>query len=345
MMDIQDFFNSTVMRLPRDRSDDDFERYLENTFAAYLAEIGNLDPNCHLGARIQEARSDVVQLCSWIRRAVHHYLSGLPPAAYNELVKGITFVAQRLVNLKSLDVSSDAIGPLYRIADTKGAKAHRERLFHAPFHLRHHVGQHRYGIPGFPCLYLGGSLALCLEECRIQAAALAGVSIAEFTLRGEIRILDFGYKPQALAKIAAGSAMRPRGANAQLEQFIIDYATCWPLIAASSIKVRHDGKPFVYEYIVPQMILQWLMGQDDCDGIRYFSTRFLPEEAVVRPTANYVFPAVHGSGPQTGYSARLKALFELTDPMLWGPGKIPDLMREATERESALKSLAKAPLS
>src|SRR5579863_1537346 len=104
MIDIQDFLSGTVARLPRGRNDDDFERYLDNTFAAYLAEIGNLDPNCALGARIQGAQSDIVQLCAWIRSAVHYYLSGLPQAAYNELLKGITFVAQRLVNLQSLDI-------------------------------------------------------------------------------------------------------------------------------------------------------------------------------------------------------------------------------------------------
>lgn len=344
-MNIQDFFNSSVMRLPRERDDDDFERYLDNLFAVYRGEISNLDPRCHLGARIQAAEPQIAQLCAWIRNAVHHYLSGLPQAAYNELLKGIAFVAPRLVNLQSLAIGSNAIGRLYRIADTKGAYASRERLFHAPFQLRHHVGQHRYGIPGFPCLYLGGSLALCLEECRIESATLPGVSIAEFGLRRKIRILDFGYKPGALALIAAGSAMRPRGANPSLERFVIDYAICWPLIAASSIKVRHDGKPFVYEYIVPQMILQWVMGEEECDGVRYFSTRFLPDAVGVRSTANYVFPAVHGSGPQTGYSARLKAGFELTDPILWGAIKGPGLIEEAEGRECLLNALSKAPLS
>ena len=148
-----------------------------------------------------------------------------------------------------------------------------------------------------------------------------------------------------LARVAAGSAMGQRDANPHLEQFIIDYAACWPLIAASSIKVRHDGKPFIHEYIVPQMILQWLMGQDECEGIRYFSTRFLPDEDSVRRVANYVFPALHGAGPQTGYSARLKDCFELSDPVLWGPMKSVNLIPEADERELLLNAQPRSPLA
>jgi hypothetical protein len=92
------------------------------------------------------------------------------------------------------------------------------------------------------------------------------------------------------------------------------------------------------------MILQWVMGQEECDGIRYFSTRFLPDADAVRSTANYVFPAVHGSGPETGYSTRLKTGFELTDPVLWGAMKTADLMLEVHERELLLKAQPKDPL-
>ena len=150
------------MRLPRERDDEDFEQYLQTLFKAYRSEIGTLDPRCHLGARIQAAEPEIAQLCAWILNAVRKHLSGLPQAAYNELGKGIAFVVPRLGNLQSLEIGSAAIGSLYRIAATKGQKVPPERLFHAPFELRHYVGQHRYGIPGFPCLYLGGSLALCL---------------------------------------------------------------------------------------------------------------------------------------------------------------------------------------
>lgn len=81
-------------------------------------------------------------------------------------------------------------------------------------------------------------------DCRLTSWTLPGVSIAEFGFRTKVKILDFGYRPEVLARIAGETAMGRRGANPPLEQFVIDYATCWPLIAASSITVLHDGAPF-----------------------------------------------------------------------------------------------------
>lgn len=343
-MNAHGLFNSPVMKLPRDRDKEDFELYLEGLLDAYLRAIKTLDSSCHLCVRIQAAEGEIAQLSQWIRNGVREYLAGTPEAAYKELLNGINFVYPRLQDLHSLMIGSDEVPHLYRMVDTKGTVVPKERLFHAPFNLRHKVGQHRYGIPGFPCLYLGGSLELCKEELRISDAALPGVTVAEFGLRKKVKVLDFGYRPSALAKIAAGSAMGKKGDNASLEQFIVNYATCWPLIAASSIKVLHDGEPFIYEYIIPQMILQWAMSNAECDGIRYFSTRFTPDPEAIIGTVNYVFPATHDFGPQTGYSQRLRNSFEFTDPTVWGPLKNGNLRQEARDKEGELKTLSKAPL-
>jgi hypothetical protein len=338
-LNVREFFESPVMALPRDRDEEDFELYLKKIFDAYLATIKKLDPGCHLCQRIQAAAGDIQQLSEWIGNAVRHYLSGKPAEAYHELLQGIDFVRP----LMSKDIGSNDVGGLYRLADTKGKPAPKERLFHTPFHLRHKVRQHRYGIPGFPCLYLGGSLELCVEECRIDAATLPGVAVAEFGLRKNVKVLDFGYRPEALARLVAGSAMSKRGSNPGLEKLIIAYATCWPLMAASAIKVLHDGEPFVYEYIVPQMILQWAMSTTECDGIRFFSTRFTPDPDAIRGAANYVFPATHDVSPTNQYSQRLRDLFELTEPMVWGPPN-GHLRQDARDKESAMNVLPRTPL-
>ena len=342
-MKIQELFDSPVMRLPLDRDDEDLEQYLAKIFGSYLNTIKALDARDHLCARIQAAESEISQLGDWIQTAVRRYLGGSPGAAYTEILKGINFVYPRLRELQSLDIDSKDVGRLYRVADAKAKPANRERLFHAPFHLRHKVGQHRYGIPGFPCLYLGGSLELCLAECRIDSSVVPGVAIAEFAFRKTVKILDFGYRPAVLADQAGRLSKKVAGSNAPLEKFIIDYAVSWPLIAAASIGVLHDGDPFVPEYIVPQMILQWIMSSNECEGLRYFSTRFRPPS--LRAELNYVFPAKHGGGPQTGYSQELKDAFELTEPIIWGPTTSGNLSQDAKDREQALNAMTKAPIS
>ncbi len=100
----------------------------------------------------------------------------------------------------------------------------------------------------------------------------------------------------------------------------------------------------MFEYIVPQMILQWAMRSGAwCDGIRYFSTRFMPDPEAVCGTANYVFPAIQES-MAGAYSQKLKDTFELTDPVLWGPLKDSNFRSEARAQEHRLQLLEKAPI-
>ena len=115
-MNVQDFFNSLVMALPHERDEQNFELYLKRILEAYLREIKALDSHCHLCQLIRNAAGDIKHLSEWIRNAVRQYLSGKPAPAYQELFKGIAFM--RL--LLSLEIVSDEIGNLYRIADTEG---------------------------------------------------------------------------------------------------------------------------------------------------------------------------------------------------------------------------------
>jgi hypothetical protein len=217
----------------------------------------------------------------------------------------------------SIGIGGDAIAPLYRMCELQQNQLTRPFMFHWPFELRHMVGRHRYGIPGFPCLYLGGSLQVCQAECRVPDNRLAQMAVAEFAPRHDLKVLDFGYRPSALAQVAAGSALRPEGSNPPLENILISYSVCWPLQAGASIRVLHEQGRFYPEYIVPQIITQWLIREaDQCDGIRYFSTRYVPDPDAIRSTANFVFPAreLH---LQAGHCGKLKRAFDLTQPCMW----------------------------
>jgi hypothetical protein len=87
------------------------------------------------------------------------------------------------------------------------------------------------------------------------------------------------------------------------------------------------------------------MGHDECDGIRYFSTRFIPDPQAVHATANYVFPAIHGGGRQSGYSQRLRDSFEMTDPVVWGTVTGSHWLQETLDKQSSLRTLPKAPIA
>jgi len=345
-MNIRDFFNSPVMALPRDRTDPDYEHFLRLMFKNYLATVDALDVNCHICQRIQIRKGEIQQLVRWICGSVRHYLEGLPAKAYKQLEHGIDYVShsQTIDSQVTLSVGNDAIRSLYRMIPNVTNPIDKNRLFHCPFNDRHKVKRHRYGIPGFPCLYLGGSLEVCQRESRVEDKDLPSVAVGEFELRSPVKLLNFGYRPSGLAMIAGGSSLRPKGANSDLEKMLIDYAICWPLLAAASIIVMHDRAPFVHEYIIPQMILQWIMLNKDCDGIRFFSTRWNPDPLVIRETANYVFPAKPPPNAAC-FSQPLINKFAFTDVLMWRTTTAGvNLTQERTDNVAILHGMPKAPL-
>jgi hypothetical protein len=72
------------------------------------------------------------------------------------------------------------------------------------------------------------------------------------------------------------------------QTFIEGYILAWPLIVACSIKTGNKDSSFHPQYLVPQMLLQWVCDEQKVDGIRYFSTR-TPRGGF--PYYNFAFPA------------------------------------------------------
>jgi len=85
----------------------------------------------------------------------------------------------------------------------------------------------------------------------------------------------------------------------------------------------------VVEYVLPQLLLAWLMKQSDYDGIRYFSTR-----QGARPLnllgMNFVIPA-RRSAPK-GLCTRLCELFEATPPISWQLSKVVPPLASGAKR-------------
>jgi transposase InsO family protein len=87
-----------------------------------------------------------------------------------------------------------------------------------------------------------------------------------------------------------------------------------------SVRRLHRDAPFIPEYIVPQLILQWVATprpQDGNrpDGIVYFSVNADPVPNSDSALLNYVFPVQ--TSQKEGHCPVLKAKFELSQPVSW----------------------------
>jgi hypothetical protein len=315
-----------------------FDHFLSSAFGNYVALLPTLDdpkyPN--ICSEVQRSLEQIKSLCEQIISAVGHYLRGYPSQAYGEIEQSLKWLnVERLITpLSGFVPGSPLMGdgfldsvlhpPLYRMRLNKPAASRAslsgKDLFHVPFEIRHRVQNQRYSIAGLPCLYLGSSTWVCWEE--LGRPDLDSIFVSRFRIVEEVRVLDFQFPPStAWLAFQHATSESLRGlypiAAAELlsrfnDGFIGSYIAFWPLIAACSVERGSRDGAFYPQYIVPQLLLQWVTKAQRVDGIRYFSTRTPPG---ADPHTNCAFPAREIAA--SGRCSYLRSKFHLTDPIAW----------------------------
>jgi hypothetical protein len=310
-LSLQEFLKSAACDLPCPRDPKlPLAKQLARMHSAFLKGLKGVDPNdpCR---RSSIAQQKLIKQSSFhISKAVAEYLNGSPFKAATEMRAGLRLLRP---HLEQLIARRQDLSNLFRVREVDTlANAQRKDIFHVPFELRHRVTTQRYSISGWPSLYLGASLMVCWEE--VGRPAFHKLAVANFDAEKSLNVLDFGYRPTVIADLHS-----PKDENEIsffTPQFMTSYLICWPLLAACSIEAEHRGSPFIEEYIVPQLLLQWLRDEEfKIDGIRYFSMRVHQTWQAPRLAINYVFPV--RTDAATGHCNELKKRFTFTLPVPW----------------------------
>jgi hypothetical protein len=133
------------------------------------------------------------------------------------------------------------------------------------------------------------------------------------------KLLNFSQPPSHLVSWVNANDVEPMAGGPSkdaLERHLSLSFVLWPLMASSSIIVKHRKSPFKPEYLVPQMLLQWVTNYGDFDGVCYFSTNV--RAASTRsplPVCNFVFPAKEIKS--SGRCRHLCDMFRMTEPHGW----------------------------
>ena len=165
-----------------------------------------------------------------------------------------------------------------------------EEMFHIPFNMRHIIGNYRYSISGFPCLYLGDSIDCCLAE--LDLIDCSDVVMAKYELMETVQYYDFSmnekffeYETNIFLKIVL------------LELFC-------------GVQINHDNifdnAKFFSFYVIPQLVTACIASKsDNVRCICYASTK--KEDGV-----NYVFiPKIQKLSSKNVYDSQLKKLFSI----------------------------------
>lgn len=203
-------------------------------------------------------------------------------------------------------------------------------MFHVPFEKRYIINTTRFSLPGVPCLYLGNSIYTCWEE--LGQPSFSEMPVSRFELTGKnFKFLDFSnsrdfirlsltrrpYKPHPVITEEKEREMY-ESTLSLLKEFVLPrYLQAFPLMAACYIKVYNHDYHFKPEYIFPQMVMQWVMTQDDIDGVKYISTRSraMDDEffSFAQTFENYAIPIQ--SYKETGYCETMTKRVGLTEPI------------------------------
>ena len=320
----------------------DFSDTLEKLFHYYIKRVEiycaeKYPDNCDYANMI----TNIKRISGLIIQSINHYLNGFPSKAYSSfdqamsiLVKTPLTIYQKSVmgqfeDFKSRNHQDLDLFRVVRVNDNRPYQ--RSRAFHTPYNLRAKVSTSRYSIAGYPSLYLGTSLELCCKEIQINPykdLAITSLFRLERTLEytnANIQVIELGIKPQDFLDMREGNESHRRiipGRLLENSHTRSAFLLWYPLIAACSYIRVNKNDPFAAEYIVPQLLMQWVRseidsargdGYDQLIGIRYFSCASVKASDM---GFNYVFPTSgNPKSAELPYCSILSKAFRLTKPI------------------------------
>lgn len=340
----------TFGHLPIERSTDDFEGFIEELNKQYLSTLKSIHlqiPSRHNIFHEIDFKN-VTEIIESIQEAVKQYQEGYPNSAFEcvDNMFNINITSRGYLN-KQMTIVDNQGGLLYKMRTGTSHNYLAEEMFHIPFEKRGLVSTNRYSIPGLPCVYLGSSPIACWEE--LNRPDLNTVQTALFE-KGAVSYLDFSTPPGALLELLIGNFNSKGFSDLDMKEVykdLVSYLVVWPLMAACSIRVKHPNDSFKPEYIIPQLLLQWIR-QSEFDGISYFSTKIKKyNSGTAKLYTNYAFP-VQSRGKQ-GYCSILTTKFNISDAIPWQTFQIykdsPSAMRNEETINAVIEMVNGIPLS
>jgi hypothetical protein len=300
--------------MPLVRDADDFETYVKNVLGEYQAVVDALPDSHPILTDIKSHRLIIRSVAEDVIATITAYLDGKHDVAGDRLGNAVKQLQPHLDKLSTADLSKE-MDHLYRVRKSSTPLTSKAEMFHIPLDKRHLVAPQRYSIPGVPCLYLGGSLYLCWEELGQPDVELLHMSHFKLRTGQTVKLLNLVLRPEHVAAFIEWQWDKYPDRRGWLSDYAVSTGVCWPLVAISSVRVKHRESPFKPEYIVPQLLLQRVITSTDLDGICYSSTNVqlhCPDTVAI---ANFVFPVK--SGGRSGACPGLTAKFEMTDPVAW----------------------------
>lgn len=163
-----------------------------------------------------------------------------------------------------------------RKVNEKQEKFERNEMFHIPLNKNHLIGPERYSMPGYPCLYFATQIELCWYECGKPDRFYVYKFEIPNGVNNTLKLIDFSQKLCEL-KHSFICWFNNEKDKDKVRKYLLKYLYTYPLRAACSVTVEHPEGRFKEEYIIPQLLLQWIRKDKDFYGVKYESCKLSDE--------------------------------------------------------------------
>lgn len=194
-------------------------------------------------------------------------------------------------------------------------------MFHIPISKRQNASNGRFSLAGFPSLYLSTMLPLAWQETGYPAKYYYSEYQYEYSydssgkrnMSDELKFISL-YSPNEIN--LWGAATKYNNFDLWLK-VIARYLKTYPLTLACSFVNSSGSAPYKQEYIIPQMLMQWIQRNSaNVQGITYFTC--LETSAITSGWCAYniALPALQPHDEKM-YSIRLKECFRWSKPFYY----------------------------
>ncbi len=286
-------------------------------FDRYIDLLAKLENDTKFTNIILLELPKIKQLCKGLLATITHYLHGKPHKAYSCFDESVSGLSDFIYNSIRNRIKYPEEISLFRIRESDSRYLLRENIFHVPFEYRGFVRNQRFSINGYPCLYFGSSIYVCWEE--LNRPSFENMFVSKFRLnKHSAKILDLTFPAAQDKRIL----MNTEGDD-DFRDFHVFKAVfkliLFPLILSCSVIEKECKNLFKEEYIIPQILLEWVTDSHGIDAIKYASMS-LPDYNLDQSLfTNYVFPAKQHKN--SGFCKHLIEMFELTEPISWNFAK------------------------
>lgn len=268
-MSWSNFFDTPLFENQEWNVKEGFTTFIKNYFQQYLDYIAKSNLQAE-----EDFKEDYVRRIELFTRVIIDVINDYNLGKQLDAIKKINPLVddwKSAIYQRTKDAFSPSI--FFRARESTSIIMDQEEMFHIKNSERYKVSTQRFSTPGLPCLYLGNTVYGCWNELNRPSLEKFFVSafkpeLENFTileLRNTIEII----KCYARAEDKANNYGRIE--KAKTNPVFKNYLNHWPLIFICLIKAK-DGsiiRNFKEEYIIPQLIMQYISSSDKVHGIMY----------------------------------------------------------------------------